>query len=434
MRKAAFLGALAMLLVVVPAFSLTTKSVEQGVTVEEVAKTLTGPGTVITNVKLTGSPKSIGTFTGGTLGVSSGIVISSGDIATAAGANDQDGAGVDLGQPGDSQLTGIVAPKTTFDASVLEFDVTTKTVFFTISYVFASEEYREYVDKGFNDVFAFYIDGRNIAIAPGTDQRVTVDSINHIRNTQFYRDNEGGVDTQFDGYTTLLYAFADVEPNVLHHIKIAVADTGDGILDSAVFIAQGGISGSTAPALVPQQSEVVLSYDVPVEVPAEVFFVFDSIPYTLSASGLPGGTVTFSPVTKDSQGRLFTTVKILAGPDTPQGSYLIQLISTTSEAQRFATILAHVDCRAPALLGTGQPITQNVDRGAAATLTVAPLGTPPFKYQWYSGFTGMTRSPVSGGTGASFTTPAVTEPGAYWVRITNPCGTFDSNTAFVSPR
>jgi hypothetical protein len=433
MRKAAIWGALTVLLAA-PAFSLTTKSVEQGVTPAEVAAALTGPGTVISNVKLTGSPKSIGTFSGGTLGVSSGIIISSGDIATAIGPNDEAGAGVNLGQPGDEQLTAIVAPSQTFDASVLEFDVVTKTVFFTISYVFASEEYREFVDKGFNDVFAFYVDGHNIAIAPGTDKRVTVDSINHLRNTQFYRDNEGGADTQFDGYTTLLFAFSDVEPNVPHHIKIAIADTGDEILDSAVFIAQGGISGATAPLLAPQQNEVVLSYDVPVEVPAQLFFVFDNIPYTLSATGLPGGTVTFSPVVKDSQGRLFTTVKLLAGPNTPQGSYFVQLLSTTAETQRTATILAHVDCRPPALLGTGQPTTKTVDRGTAASFTVAPLGTPPFKYQWYSGFAGMTGSPVSGATGATFNTPPVNDFAAYWVRITNPCGSFDSLTAFAMPR
>lgn len=434
MRKAAFLSALAMVLVTMPAFSLTTKSVEQGVTVGEVAAALTGPGTVISNVKLTGSNRAIGLFSGGSLGVTSGVIISSGDIATAIGPNNSDGAGADLGRPGDGQLDAIVAPNTTHDAAVLEFDVVTRTVFFNISYVFASEEYREYVDKGFNDVFAFYLDGHNIAITPGSDKRVTVDSINHLRNTEFYRDNEGGGDTQFDGYTTLLYAFSEVEPNVSHHIKIAIADTGDGILDSAVFIAQGGIAGATAPLLVPQSSEILINYNQPVTVPTQLYFVYDTIPYTLSAEGLPNGIVTFSPVVKDAQGRLFTNVGILAGPETPQGSYFVRLLSTTADTQRVATILAHVDCRAPALLGTGQPVAQEVNRGSTATFTVAPLGSPPFKYQWYAGYAGMTGSPVSGATGASLTTPAVNDFSAYWVRITNPCGTFDSLTAFATPK
>jgi hypothetical protein len=434
MRKAAYFCALAMLWAAVPAFALTTKSVGEGVTAAEVAAKLTGPGTTISNVTLTGSTRSFGTFSGGTLGVSSGIIISTGDIATAIGPNNSQGAGTDLGQAGDSQLNGIVTPNTTHDAAVLEFDVVTKTVFFNISYVFASEEYREYVDQGFNDVFAFYLDGHNIAIAPGTDQRVTVDSINHLRNTAFYRDNENGADTQFDGFTTLLYAFSEVEPNVSHHIKIAIADTGDGILDSAVFIAEGGIAGATAPLLAPQLSEVLLSYAQPVEVLTQLFFVYDTVPFTLSASGLPNGTVTFSPVLKDSQGRYFTTVKILAGNDTPQGSFVINLISTTADTQRVATILAHVDCRAPAILGTGQPTTQTVDRGRTATFTVSPIGAPPFRYQWYTGYTGMDRSPIAGATGATFTTPAVNDTAAYWVRITNPCGSFDSLTALATPR
>jgi hypothetical protein len=185
---------------------------------------------------------------------------------------------------------------------------------------------------------------------------------------------------------------------------------------------------------VPQQNEVLLNYNTPVEVPAQLYFVYDTIPYSLSASGLPNGIVTFSPVVKDSQGRLFTTVKMQAGPETPQGSYFVQLLSTTEDTQRAATILAHVDCRPPALLGNGQPIAQEVNRGSTASFTVSPVGSPPFKYQWYSGYMGMTRSPVSGATGASFTTPAVNDPAAYWVRITNPCGTFDSLTALATPK
>lgn len=434
-RRMSFVVAALVVLSATPAFAvMSTKSVEQGVTVADLAAKLTGPGTVISNVKLTGSTKAFGTFAGGNLGVPSGVIISSGDVATAVGPNDQEGAGTDLGLAGDAQLDAIVTPNTTHDAASLEFDVVTKTVFFTISYVFASEEYREFVDKGFNDVFAFYFDGRNIAITPGSDKRVTIDTINHLRNTEFYRDNEGGGDTQFDGYTTLLFAFADVEPNVTHHIKIAIADTGDGILDSAVFLAEGGIAGATAPVIVPLQSEIFLNYDVPVEVPANVYFVFPSIPYNFTADGIPGAIVTFNPVVKDAQGNLSTVIKVLAGQETPQGDYQLNIHSTTDETSRTVTILAHVDCRPPGLLGTGQPTTQTVDRGQTAKFTVAPFGSAPYKYQWYSGYSGMTGSPISGATGATFTTPPVNELAAYWVRITNACGTFDSLTAFATPR
>src|SRR5438128_340891 len=156
----------AALLLSLPAAALTTKSIEQGLTAQDVANTVAGAGATITNVKITGSNKAIGTFTEGGLGVSSGIILSSGDIATAAGPNDSAGAGDALGTPGDVQLNSIVQTNSTFDAAILEFDVVTTTPVFMIHYVFASEEYREFVDKAYNDVFAFYVDGVNIALTP----------------------------------------------------------------------------------------------------------------------------------------------------------------------------------------------------------------------------------------------------------------------------
>ena len=65
---------------------------------------------------------------------------------------------------------------------------------------------------------------------------------------------------------------------------------------------------------------------------------------------------------------------------------------------------------------------------------MTPAGSAPQKYQWYQGYRGMTNTPVSGGTNASVQTGPINEVTPYWVRITNPCGSVDSNTAFVSPR
>lgn len=425
----------ALVLLAVPAWGLTTKSIEQGLTADGVAATVTGPGATITNVKITGSKKSVGTFGQGALGVPTGIILSTGNIADAQGPNNSSGAGAGLGTPGDIQLNAIVAPNTTNDAAILEFDVVTKSPVFIISYVFASEEYLEYVDDRFNDVFAFYVDGSNIALTPGSSQPVTINTINHLRNTGLFRNNtDATFDTQFDGFTVPMTALGFVEPNVSHHIKIAIADTADAILDSAVFISAGGIAGTTAPVIVPKTSVLAAQVGQTIEEPLPIFYVFDSIPFQIEASGLEGATVTFSPVYIGADGHQYTNMKIVLGPNTPSGSHVLTIRSFTEDAEQFATILVVIDCQPPALLGIGQPVDKSVARGSTATFSVAPLGTAPFTYQWYSGFSGMTRSPLAGGKSASYTTGPLTGATSQWVRVSNPCGTADSLTVTASPQ
>ena len=92
-------------------------------------------------------------------------------------------------------------------------------------------------------------------------------------------------------------------------------------------------------------------------------------------------------------------------------------------------ICAPGGCTAPAI--TTQPQSRTINSGSSATLTVGASGTTPLSYQWYVGNSGNTNSPVSGATGPSLTvTPAVTTN--YWVRVSNSCGSVNSNTATVT--
>jgi hypothetical protein len=437
MSRRSWVGLVLALLLSVPALAVTTKSIDGGLTADQVAGLLTGTGATISNIKITGSPLSIGSFDeAGALGIPSGVVLSTGDIANASGANTSTSTGADLGGAGSAALDAVVAPFVTHDATVLEFDVVTESPTFTIRYVFASEEYREWVDSEFNDVFAFFVNGTNIALTPGTSKPVTINTINHLRNQGLYRDNETGSETQFDGYTTPLLAVAVVEPGVSHHIRIAIADTSDGYLDSAVFIAQGGISGSQiAPIILPDVNAISVAYGDPgTTVTLPLFYAFESRPPTFSASGVPGATVTFGPMYQKPDGRFYADMKIVIGPDTPPGSYVLTIRSAVGDAESFATIIVVVDCKPPSILGTGQPQTQIVDRGSTATLKVETLGSLPQTYQWFSGYAGMTRNPIAGATGPELKTPAVNDAGAFWVRVANPCGSTDSNTVFAMPR
>ncbi len=84
---------------------------------------------------------------------------------------------------------------------------------------------------------------------------------------------------------------------------------------------------------------------------------------------------------------------------------------------------------APAI--TTQPASVTINNGTTTRLTAAASGTTP-TYQWYIGNAGVTTSPVSGATYASYTTPALTTSTRYWVRASNSAGNANSTAALVT--
>ena len=84
---------------------------------------------------------------------------------------------------------------------------------------------------------------------------------------------------------------------------------------------------------------------------------------------------------------------------------------------------------APAI--TTQPEDQEILSGTAVLLSVVASGDD-LSYQWYTGTSGDTASPVAGATGSSLTTSALTASTSFWVQITNAGGTADSDTAVIT--
>jgi hypothetical protein len=102
--------------------------------------------------------------------------------------------------------------------------------------------------------------------------------------------------------------------------------------------------------------------------------------------------------------------------------------TTTSSASVFVTVL----CDPPFILGIDQPKGSTVSAGRPAQLSVKASGSGPVTYQWFTGASGLTNFPLPGGTSANFTTSALNDTTSYWVRITNPCGSVNSQTATVN--
>jgi hypothetical protein len=76
--------------------------------------------------------------------------------------------------------------------------------------------------------------------------------------------------------------------------------------------------------------------------------------------------------------------------------------------------------------------SSSVTTGQSVTLTATPSGTGPFTYQWYQGLTGNAAVPVTGATGASYTTPPLSATSRYWVQVTSSSGTQNSATVTIT--
>ena len=98
------------------------------------------------------------------VGIDNGIMLSSGDIASVVGPNASDSTSTINNTAGDAQLDALTTSPT-FDGSTLEFDFTCGNGGqIAFQYVFSSEEYNEWVNSQYNDVFAFFLNGVNIAV------------------------------------------------------------------------------------------------------------------------------------------------------------------------------------------------------------------------------------------------------------------------------
>lgn len=85
-------------------------------------------------------------------------------------------------------------------------------------------------------------------------------------------------------------------------------------------------------------------------------------------------------------------------------------------------------CNPPVI--SGQPQSVSIIN-TSANLTVTASGDAPLQYQWFIGATGNTSQPIANATAALLTVqPAVTT--RYWARVTNSCGTANSETATVT--
>ncbi len=217
--------------------------------VQALAAAISGPGVTISNPTINCHAQGFGEFSysGSQLGLDEGVILTSGRRDNAVGPNNSGSMAFNAARPG-SPILNIVTGRTTFDQCKLEFDIIPAGDSLKFNFAFGSEEYNEWVGTQFNDVFGFFISGpgitgdpgigidHNIALIPGGTQPVTINNVNNGSNSQYYHDNTGGSEIQYDGFTRNLSAVSLVQPCQTYHLKLIVADATDNDYDSGVLI------------------------------------------------------------------------------------------------------------------------------------------------------------------------------------------------------
>ncbi len=388
------------------------ETVQSGFTAAELAQSLVGPGLAISNATFTGGATASGSFnfTDSTVvGFGQGIILSSGNVVDVVGPNAADSTSTDFANPGDAQLDAL-STYPTHDAAVLEFDFTPTANQVVFNYAFASDEYPEWVNTPYNDVFAFYVNGTNYAtvrqVAGDPNAPFVPVAVNNINDGNpldptfvsarpdlfrpNYVDPNGGpsaINLELDGITRVLTFQAPVNPGVVNHMKLAIADASDGIYDSAVFIQAGSLVSNENPvadlSLQPQsvsnpmQVTAIIEAEDPNGLP--LTYTIDWGDGTISSGLLNSPTNESEKTTTDNH------------TYAANGNYIITL--TVSNGSLIGTSVEDVHIAGSGGSGGGgdvatspvvvtNPADQSVVEGEIFTFIAAASGNPSPSVQW----------------------------------------------------
>jgi gliding motility-associated-like protein len=227
--------------------------VSNTLTPTQLAQLISGPGVIITNPVVHCGANGYGKYnaTSSNLNITEGLLLTTGKISNAVGPNDSTNTTWYFGNKTTANtytLLNNYTGKTTYEYCEFEFDIVPQGDTIKFDFVFASEEYEEWVGSQYNDVFGFFISGpgitgdagagvyHNIALLPNTTIPVTINNVNQNSNTQYYQNNNNGASVEYDGFTRGLKAISKVTPCQSYHLKLVVADVSDKLWDSGVFI------------------------------------------------------------------------------------------------------------------------------------------------------------------------------------------------------
>ncbi|MEL1244104.1 choice-of-anchor L domain-containing protein [Flavobacterium sp. DGU11] len=206
---------------------------------------------------------SFGYFTAGTSGFpfANGIILSTGFAASAPGPNNSLLSEGNTSWGGDPDLQQALGVSGTINATVLEFDFVPFTSHISFDYIFASEQYLTSINSpnqcNYTDGFAFLLKKagstdpyQNLAVIPGTNTPVKVNTVRGpgvcpAANEEYFDSfNPTNAPVNYNGQTVIMTAESDVVAGTTYHIKLVVADQGNNLYDSAIFLGGGSFDAT----------------------------------------------------------------------------------------------------------------------------------------------------------------------------------------------
>ncbi len=241
-----------------PKLQITENTIQDTIVKYIVQKGIEGK---LTSINCAGNAYGVFESTSSDIGFDRGIILTNGLAINAIGPNDSGKKSFALKLPGDPDLDSLSVItegekwEKSHDACTMEFDIVPYGEEISYKYMFGSEEYHEFVNNKYNDIFALLISGqgvdglqaignsKNMAVIPNTTDFVSINTVNGADNWKYYHSNLYGKDFQYDGliWDSLgskhyLIARQKVTPCETYHLKYAIADRADTIYDSGVFI------------------------------------------------------------------------------------------------------------------------------------------------------------------------------------------------------
>lgn len=416
---------------------------------------LVGQGVTASNFQYTGANVAWATFSTGStptnLGFTEGILLTTGkadEVKRNAYNGTPSGLISNINSLGsDPQLSGI-ATGIVKDACVLEFDFTPINDTLIFRYVFGSEEYANFVNASYNDVFGFFISGpnpsggnythKNIAIIPGTPLPVAINNVNNgysgnntapngpCKNCQYYlHNNYGSMETSnphigYDAMTTVLTAIVAVVPCQTYHIKLAIGDVGDGSYDSGVFIEANSFSSMGMSYELNFESDIVSNTIISGCSDASLVFRIpelyaDTVVIQYLFTGNPTQGVDYLVFPSDSviipPGQDSAVVQIIALPNNQLNEVdtIVVVIPGFGCSGDYDTLYIPIHGNPPIELTMSED--QLLCDGGIGFLTpTIQGGLPPFTYEWSNGITTRDQDVV----------PPVST--SYTLTVSDPCG------------
>lgn len=232
----------------------------------QMANTIFGDGVTVTGASYTGPSSSSAIYSNGqrAAGVmpgDNGVILSTGNATNftqssgdpnRSGSTSTNTSGVD-----NNNLFNAIAGARTYDAVWLDVDFIPTGNMMTMKFVFASEEYPEYVNSQFNDVVGVWVNGTHVPISVGNG-KTAVNNIN--LNTQpnlTVSNTNDAYNTEMDGFTITLSLDMSVIAGQVNSIRIGIADTSDANYDSNLLIA----GNSVQTALVAVDDSITMAPD-----------------------------------------------------------------------------------------------------------------------------------------------------------------------------